>query len=93
LYRSPNIVRVIKSRRLRWTGHVARMEEGRSSFKILTGKSAGKRPLGRPRRRWEGNIRRNLKEIGITTSNWADTAQNRNYWRALVNAALNLRVP
>ena len=62
-------------------------------FKILTGKPAGKRPLGRPRRRWEGNIRRNLKEIGITTSNWADTAQNRNYWRALVNAALNLRVP
>ena len=53
LYRSPNIVRVIKSRRLRWAGHVARMEEGRSAFKILTGKPAGKRPLGRPSRRWE----------------------------------------
>ena len=56
LYRSPNIVRVIKSRRLRWTGHVARMEEGRSAFKILTGKPTGRRPLGRPRRRWKGNI-------------------------------------
>ena len=57
LYRSPNIVRVIKSRRLRWAGHLARMEEGKSSFKILTGKPTGKRPLGRPRRRWEDNIR------------------------------------
>ena len=57
LYRSPNIVRVIKSRRLRWAGHAARMEEGRSAFKILTGKPTGKRPLGRHRRRWEGNIR------------------------------------
>ena len=57
MYRSPNIVRVIKSRRLRGTGHVARMEEGRSAFKILTGKPTGKRPLGRPRRRWEDNIR------------------------------------
>ena len=62
---SPNIVRVIKSRRLRWAGHVARMEEGRSAFKILTGKHTGKRPLGRSRRRWEDNIRMDLKEIGI----------------------------
>ena len=62
-YRSPNIVRVIKSRRLRWTDHVARMEEGTSVFKILTGKHTGKRPLGRPRRRWGDNIRTNLKEI------------------------------
>ena len=61
LYRSPNIVRVIKSRRLRRVGHVARMEEGRSAFKILTGKPTGKRPLGRPRRRWEDNIRMALK--------------------------------
>ena len=60
LYRSPNIIRMIKSRRLRWTGHVARMEEGRSAFKILTGKPIGKRPLGRPRRRWEDNIRMDL---------------------------------
>ena len=56
LYCSPNIVRLIKSRRLRWAGHVARMEESKSAFKILTGKPTGKRPLGRPRRRWEGNI-------------------------------------
>ena len=88
LCRSPNIVRVIKSRRLRWAGHVVRMEEGRSAFKILTGKPTGKRPLGRPRRRWE-----DLEEIGINAGNWIDSAQDRDYWRALVNAALNLRVP
>ena len=69
LYRSPNIVRVIKSRRLRWAGHVARMEEGRSAFKILTGKPTGKRPLGRPRRRWEDNSRMDLEEIGINARN------------------------
>ena len=69
LYRSPNIVRVIKSRRLRWAGHVARIEERRSAFKILSGKPTGKRPLGRPRRIWEDNIRIDLKEIGINTKN------------------------
>ena len=70
LYRSPNLVRVIKSRRLRWAGHVARMEEGKRAFKILTGKATGKRPLGRrPRHRWEDNIRMDLKEIGINTRN------------------------
>ena len=69
------------------------MEEGRSVFKILTGKPAGKRRLGRPRRRWEENIRFDLKEIGVNTRNWIDSAQDRNYWRALVNAALNLRDP
>ena len=69
LYRSPNIVRVIKSGRLRWVGQVARMEEGRSAFKILTGKPTGKRPLGRPRRTWEDNIRMDLKEIGINAGN------------------------
>ena len=63
LYRSPNIVRVKKSRRLRWAGHVARMEEGRSAFKILTGKHTGKRLLGRPRRRWEDKIRMDSEEI------------------------------
>ena len=93
MYRSPNIVRMVKSRRLRWAGHVARMEEGRSAFKILTGKPTGKKPLGRPRRRWEDNIRMDLEEIGINLGNWVDSAQDRNYWRALVNAALNLRVP
>ena len=89
LYRSPNIVRVIKSIKLRWAGHVARMEEGRSAFKILTGKSIGKRPLGRPRRRWENNIRVDLEEIGINAGNWVDSAQDRNYWRALVNHCIS----
>ena len=82
-----------KSRRLRWAGHVARMEEGRSAFKTLTGKHTGKRPLVRHMRRWEDNIRMYLKEIGVNTRNWIDSAQDRDYWRALVNATLNLRVP
>ena len=69
------------------------MEEGMSAFKIVTGKPTGKRPLGRPRRRWEDNIRMDLEEIGINAANWVGSAQDRNYWRALVNAALNLRVP
>ena len=90
MYRSPNIVRVIKSRRLRWSGHVARMVKGRSAFKISTGKPRGKRPLGRPRHRWEEN---DLEEIGINAGNWVNSAQDRDYWRALVNVALNLRVP
>ena len=92
MYRSPNIVRVIKSRRLRWAGHVTRMEEGRSALKILTGKPTGKRPFGRYRLRWEDNIRMDLGEIGIYAGNWVDSAQDWNYWRALVNAALNLRI-
>jgi hypothetical protein len=69
------------------------MEGGRSAFKILIGKPTAKRQLGRPRRRREDNIRMDLKEIGISTRNWVDSAQNRVYWRVLVNAALNLRVP
>jgi len=68
------------------------MEEGRSAFRILIGTPARKKPLGRPRRRWEDNIRMDLEEIGINAENWVDSAQDRNYWRALVNAALNLRV-
>ena len=79
---------MIKSRRFRWAGHVARMEESRSAFKMLTGKPTGKRLLGRPRRRWE-----DLEEIGVNAGNWVDSAQDRDYWKALVNAALNLRVP
>ena len=94
LYRSPNIVRmIIKSRRLRWAGHVARMEEGSRAFKILAGKPTGKKSLGSPRRRWEDNIRMDLKEIGINMSNWVDSTQDGDYWRAFVNATLNLRVP
>ena len=69
------------------------MEEGRSAFKILTGKLTGKRPLGRPRRRWEDNIRIDLEEIDINAGNWVDSHQDRGYWRSLVNAALKLRVP
>ena len=74
-------------------GNVARMEVGRSALKMLSGKPTGKRPLGRPRRRWEDNIRMDLEEIGINPRNWVDSTQDRNYWRALVNAALNLRAP
>ena len=77
---------MIKSRRLRKADHVARLEEGRSAFKILTGKPTGKRSLGRPRRRWEGNIRMVLKQIGINMRNWVDSAQDRDYWRGLVSA-------
>ena len=68
-------------------------QESRSAFKILTGKPKGKRPLWRPRRRWEDDIRIDLEEIGINAGNWVDSAHDRDYWRALVNAALNLRVP
>ena len=74
---------MIKSRRLIWAGHLARMEEGRSAFKILKSTPTGKRPLGRPRRIWEDNIRM------INTRNWVDSGQDREYWRALVNAELN----
>ena len=70
-----------------WAGHVARMEEGRNVFRVLTGKHTGKRPLGRPRRRGEDNIRMYLEETGVNAGNWVDSAQDRNYWRALVNAA------
>ena len=91
-YRSPNIVRVIKSRRLRLAGHVARIEEGRSAFKILTGKPTGRKFLGRPSHTWEDNIRMDLKEIGVNSRNWIDSAQYRDYWGALGNRALNLRI-
>ena len=69
------------------------MEEGRSAFKILSGKPTGKIPLGKPRRRWEDNIRMDVKEIGISTRSWVDSAQDRDYWRALVNAALSFGFP
>ena len=75
MYRSPNIVRVIKSRRLKWAGHVVGLEEGKSTFKILAGLPTGNIPLVRPRRRWENKIRMGLKEIGINTRNWVDSAQ------------------
>ena len=84
---------MIKSRRLRWAGHVARMKEGRSAFKILTSKPTGKRPLERHKCRWEDNVRTDLEEISINTRNWLDSVQDRNYRSSLVNAAMNFRFP
>ena len=93
LYCSPNIVRVIKLRRMRWAGHVARMGERRGVYRVLVGKPEGKRPLGRPRRRWEDNIKMDLQELGCGGMDWIELAQDRDRGRALVNAVMNLRVP
>jgi hypothetical protein len=93
LYSSPNIVRVVKSRRMRWAGHVARMGEGRGAYRVLVGRPEGRRPFGRPRRRWEDNIKMDLGEIGIDGANWIQLAQDRVQWRAFVNMVMNLRVP
>ena len=93
LYFSPNIVQVIKSRRMRWAGHVARMEEGRVVHKVLVGKPEGKRPLGRPRRRWKDNIKVNLKEVGRGCGDWVELAQDRGRWQALVSTVMNFWVP
>jgi hypothetical protein len=93
LYSSLNIVRVIKSRRIRWAGHVARMGEGRDVYKVLIGRPEGKRPLGKPRRRWEDNIKTDLREMGIDGANWIQLAQDRVQWRSFVNTVMNLRVP
>ena len=78
---------------MRWAGHVARVEEGRIAFNILTAKPTGKRPLGRPRRRWEDNIRMDLEEVHFNVGNWVASAQDGDYCRAFVNAALYLLVP
>jgi hypothetical protein len=93
LYSSPNIVRVIKSRRMRWAGHVARMGEGSCAFRVLIGRPEGKRPLGRPRRRWEDNIKMELGETGIDGENWIRLAQDRVQWRAFMNTMMSLRIP
>jgi hypothetical protein len=93
LYSSPNIVRVNKSGRMRWAEHVARMGEGRGVYRVLVGRPDGKRPLGRPRRRWEDNIKMDLREIGIDGANWIRLAQVRVQWRAFLNTVMNLRVP
>jgi hypothetical protein len=93
LYSSPNIIRMIKSRRMRCAGHVARMGEKMNAYRILVGKPEGKRPLGRPRRRWVDNIKMDFREIGWDGVDWIELAQDRDQWRTLVNTVMNLRVP
>jgi len=89
LYCSLNIARVIKSRRMRWAGHVARMGEGRGVYRALVGKPEGKGPLGRPRHRWEDNIKMDFQEVGFGCMDWIELAQDRDRWRALVTAVMN----
>ena len=93
LYSSPNIVRVIKSRRMSLAGHVVRMGEERVVYRVLVGKPEEKRPLGRPRRRWVDNIRMDLQEVGCGYMDWIGLAQDRDRWSTLVSAVMNLRVP
>jgi len=93
LYCSPIIVRVIKSRRMRWVGPVARMGEGRAVYRVLVGKPEGKRPLGRPRCRWEDNIKMDLQKVGCGGMDWIKLARDRDRWRALLNAVMNLQIP
>ena len=92
-YSSPNIIRNLKSIRLRWAGHVARMEQFRNAYRVLVGKPESKRPLGRPRHKWEDNIKMDLKEMGCDLGDWIDLAEDRDQWRAYVRVEMNLRVP
>jgi hypothetical protein len=89
----PNIVRVVKSRRIKWEGHVARVGEDRGGHRELMGKPEGKRPLGRPRRRWEDNIKMDIKEVEGGGGDWMELAQDRDRWRVLVGTVRNFRVP
>jgi hypothetical protein len=93
LYALPNIVRMVKSRRLKWVGHVARMGEGRVVYMVLVGKPEGKRTLGKQRRRWEDNIKMDLQEVGAGCGDWIDLSQDRDSWRALVSTVMKFRVP
>jgi hypothetical protein len=93
LYCSSNVVRVIKSRRMRWAGHVERMGARRSVYRVLVGKPEGKRPFGRPRRRWENNIKMEFQDVRCGGTDGIDLSQDRNRWRAVVNAVISLRVP
>jgi hypothetical protein len=92
LYSTPDIIRHIKSRKMMWARHVTRMGEGRNVYRVLVGKPEGKRPLGRPRRRWEDGIKMDLREIGWGGVEWIHLAQDRDHWWAVVNAVMNLRV-
>jgi hypothetical protein len=92
-YSSPSRIRIIKSMRMRWARHVARMGEKRNAYRLFVGKPDGMRPLGRPRRRWVDNIKMYLLEIGWSGVDWIGLAQDRDKWRALLNAVMNLRVP
>jgi hypothetical protein len=91
LYFLPNIVRVVKLRRMRWTGHVACMGEDRGVHRVLVGKPEGKRPLGRSRCRWEDNIKIYVQEVGGGRGDWMELAQDRDRWRALVGTVRNFR--
>jgi len=93
LYSLPNIVRMVKSRRMRWAGHVARMGENRGVHKVLVGKPEGRRPLGRPRRRCEDNIKMDLQEVGGGRGDWMELGQDRDTWRALLGMVRDFRVP
>jgi hypothetical protein len=93
LYSSPSIIRIMKERRIRWSGHVAGMGEKRNAYRFFVGKREGRRPLARPRRRWVDNIRMDLVQVGWGDVDWIGVAEDRNRWRALVNSVLNLRVP
>jgi hypothetical protein len=93
LYSSPNIIRMMKSRSMRWAGHVARMGATRNAYRILVGKPEGNSPLGKPIRRWVDNINIDLIEIGWDSMDWIDLAQDRDQWRALVNTVMNFWVP
>ena len=89
LYSTPNVNRSLKSRRLRWAGHVARMKQSRNAYRVLVGNPEGKKR----RRRWEDNIRMDLRELGNYPGDWLDLAEDRDQWRAYVRAVMNLRVP
>jgi len=93
MYCSPNIVWVIKSRRMRWAGHVARLGDKIGVFRVFVGKPEGKRPLGRPRHRWDDNIKLDLQEVGCGGMDWIELAQVMDRWQALVNAVVNFWVP
>ena len=93
LYSSPNIVWVVKSRRMRWAGHVADMWESRGIYRALVGKPEGRRPLGRPKPRWEDNIKMDLQEVGCGGTDWIELAKDSDRWRRLLSAVLSLWVP